>query len=388
MYNTNKNYTLYTILLITIILIFSSFNPIISANSQKINENQNTIDKKMIQNLPDLRFLDLKAWWGETNTTGIFVDYDVINNGSTYYSNIPIISNLSFYIYDNNSLFGYINQTPLFYPSIWYESEILGGNNFFEMSKKPDKITVIIDFENQIIESNENNNNKTILVYNGITVKGEIKKNESGELIPINQIIELNEFNNTSLSTFGYRHFLSDENGTYQISICPKEPLNMPQEYYIMAKNFENNQILINETKALKDGENLTLNLIFSGSSPDKPNKPIGRKIGKTDRKYLFLTTNSDSDNDNISYKFDWGDGSYSDWIGPFYPNKIIITNHTWIKNEKYTIKVISKDTKGMLSVWSDPLTINIPEKEFYSNFLYEIINYIKEKFNNIILND
>ena len=106
-----------------IILIFSSFNPIINANSQKINENQNNIDKKMIQNLPDLKFLDLKAWWGETNTTGLFVDYDVINNGNTYYSNIPIISNLSFYIYDNNSLFGYINQTPLFYPSIWYESE-------------------------------------------------------------------------------------------------------------------------------------------------------------------------------------------------------------------------------------------------------------------------
>jgi hypothetical protein len=254
------------------------------------------------------------------------------------------------------------------------------------MSNKPDKIIVKIDFKNQINESNENNNNQTITVYDGITIRGEIKKDENGEIKPINDIIELNEYNNKTLSTFGYRHFLSDENGSYHISICPKEPVNTPQKYYIMAKNILSNQVLINETIPLKEGENLTLNLIFSGSSPDKPTKPIGRKIGKTNRKYIFFTTTNDMDNNNISYKFNWGDGNYSEWIGPFYPNKIIFTNHTWFKNEKYTIKVISKDTNGMLSIWSDPLTINIPEKQFYTNFLFEILNYILEKINNIKL--
>ena len=89
----------------------------------------------------------------------------------------------------------------------------------------------------------------------------------------------MNEFDNNTLSTFGYRHFLSDENGSYNISICPKEPLNEPQRYYIMAKNLDNNKILINETKSLSEGENISVDLIFSGVSPEKPNKPFGRKI-------------------------------------------------------------------------------------------------------------
>lgn len=377
-----KSIKINTILLITIILLFSNFFPIIEANTQvKIEKNiLNNFNKTTNQNLPDLNFLNLKIWWGRTNTTGIFVDYDVINNGSTYYSNEPISSNLSFFIYENNSLFGYFNQTPLFYPSIWYEREILGGNNFFKMSKKPEKITVKIDFTNLIKESNENNNNLTVSVFNGITITGKILMEENGDIKPLNDIIELNEFDNNTLSTFGYRHFLSDGNGSYNISICPKEPLNEPKRYYIMAKNLENNKILINETQSLSEGENISVDLIFSGVSPEKPNKPFGRKIGRTNRTYLFFTSNIDENNDNISYKFDWGDGNYSKWIGPLPPNEIVFANHTWEKTETYTIKVISKDTKGMLSIWSDPFTINIPEKEFYTHFLFNIIYYLIEK--------
>ena len=376
-----KSIKINTILLITIILLFSNFFPIIEANNQvKIEKNILNNNKSTNQNLPDLKFLNLKIWWGRTNTTGIFVDYDVINNGSSYYSNEPISSNLSFFIYENNSLFGYFNQTPLFYPSIWYEREILGGNNFFKMSKKPEKITVKIDFTNLIKESNENNNNLTVSVFNGITITGKILMEENGDIKPLNNIIELNEFDNNTLSTFGYRHFLSDENGSYNISICPKEPLNEPQRYYIMAKNLDNNKILINETKSLSEGENISVDLIFSGVSPEKPNKPFGRKIGRTNRTYLFFTSNIDENDDNISYKFDWGDGNYSNWIGPLPSNEIVIANHTWKKTETYTIKVISKDSKGMLSIWSDPFTINIPEKEFYTHFLFNIIHYLIEK--------
>jgi len=381
MYQKTKYLKNITILLIIISLLLSTFFPIIEANSNhKIEINIKNSEKSIKQDLPDLKFLNLKIWWGRTNTTGIFVDYDIINDGATYYSDDPISSNLSFFIYENNSQIGYINQTPIFYPSIWYEKEILGGNQFFKMTKKPEKITVKIDYTNLIKESNENNNNQTVTVLKGITITGKIRIEENGEIKPINNIIELNEFNNYSLSTYGYRHFYSNENGSYNISICPKEPIKKPQKYYIMAKNLENTNILINETKPLIEGENISIDLIFSGVPPEKPKKPFGRKIGKTNRTYQFFTSNNDKDQDNISYKFDWGDGNYSKWLGPFPTNEIIIANHSWEKKESYTIKVISKDNKSMLGTWSDPLTINIPEKEFYTQFLFTIIHYIIEK--------
>jgi len=365
------------IFLITIIFIISLIFPLNGANKiEQNNMNKNKFFTESINNtLPDLTFLDLRAWWGRTNTTGLFVDFDVINMGNTYYSNEPIISNLTFLINDNNSLFGYINQTPLFYPSIWYEREILGGCNFFEMKKKPEKITVKIDFTNLIKESNENNNNKTISVLNGITISGKIYENNSGEIQLIKNIIEFNGYDNHSLSTFGYRHFLSDENGSYNISICPIEPLNNPIVYHIMARNTENNIIIINETKPLSEGDNTTIDILFSGSPPEKPNKPFGSKIGRTNRTYLFFTSGTDLDDDNVSYKFDWGDGEFSEWLGPFKSNEVVVANHSWNQTESYTIKVMSRDTKGMISKWSNPLTVNIPKKQDYCNIIYYIFN-------------
>jgi len=223
--------------------------------------------------LPDLIFTDLRAWWGSLNTTGItglFVDYDVSNKGDTYYGDEPIVSNLSFFADDNMTSFGYILQSPMFYPSIWYPNEILGGCNFFEIDEKPDTITVKIDFTDIIPESDETNNNLTVTVLLGVTISGSVYTNENGEIIPFEGIIELNQYDDDSLNDFGYRHYWSDENGNYRMSLCPKEPLDESHIYDIMACNIEDNIKILKKTNLVKPGENTTLDFSFEAKGPSQ----------------------------------------------------------------------------------------------------------------------
>jgi len=359
-----------------------SFDFVERTESEMVVDTPSTKTIVLINNsLPDLEFIELRAWWGSLNTTGIFVDYDIYNSGDTYYSEEPIVSNLSFFADDNTTSFGYILQSPLFYPSVWYPGEILGGCNFFEMDEKPETITVKIDFNNSIPESNETNNNLTILVLLGVTISGSIYKNINGEMIPYNGKIELNEYNDISLSDFGYRNFWSDENGHYNMSLCPDEPLNISHIYNIMASDISNNLKMLKKSNPVKPGGNTTMNFSF-GSPPNKPDKPFGRKIGMANRTYLFFSSTSDSNDNQIYYKFSWGDAIFSNWIGPYIPNEIISASYAWNKSGSNSIQVISMNSQGMLSEWSDPLKINIPEnKQLNSQLLLQFLEKLKEMF-------
>jgi hypothetical protein len=323
-----------------------------------------------INNLPDLVFIELHAWWGSLNTTGIFIDYGVNNSGDTYHSTISIESNLSFFANDNNVSFGYITQTPLFYPSKWYKGEILGGCHFFEMDEKPTIITAKIDFTNSIPETNETNNNLTIPVPHGVMISGTVYKKENSEIIPFEGVINLNQYNKDSLSDFGYRNYRSDANGHYNMSLYPKEPLGETHIYDIMASNNSMNLKIIGESHPVKAGENTTVDFIIEGLPPNKPYTPFGRGLGKINSTYRFFSSTTDADDDDIYYKFKWGDGTYSDWFGPYASDEKVSASHTWSKTGIYSIEVVSKDSLGMLSKWSDSLTIKMSESKQLSSQL------------------
>jgi len=59
---------------------------------------------------------------------------------------------------------------------------------------------------------------------------------------------------------------------------------------------------------------------------------------------------------------WDWGDGSYSAWLGPFDSGEVISASHAWSKGS-YNIKVKAKDVLGAESNWSDPLILIIEDK-------------------------
>ena len=96
-------------------------------------------------------------------------------------------------------------------------------------------------------------------------------------------------------------------------------------------------------------------------NAPEKPSTPSGVKRGKVGNTYNFSTSTTDIDGDNIYYKWDWGDGNYSDWIGPYKSGEAVTASHTWKERGRYDVRVIAKDEYGMTSEWSDPLVVTMP---------------------------
>ncbi|UCD12958.1 MAG: hypothetical protein JSW60_05165, partial [Thermoplasmatales archaeon] len=51
---------------------------------------------------------------------------------------------------------------------------------------------------------------------------------------------------------------------------------------------------------------------------PEKPEQPDGPSEGITDIEYTFSSSTTDPEGDKIYYKFEWGDGTDSEWVGPY----------------------------------------------------------------------
>jgi len=101
-------------------------------------------------------------------------------------------------------------------------------------------------------------------------------------------------------------------------------------------------------------------------SYPNKPTKPNGPTSGRIDIEYTYTTSSTDPDGDNIYYLFDWDDGKYSGWIGPYTSGETAETSHIWTEKRDYNIKVKAKDVYGLESEWSDPLAISMPKNKPY----------------------
>ncbi|MCK5258300.1 MAG: hypothetical protein KAJ69_02175, partial [Thermoplasmatales archaeon] len=67
-----------------------------------------------------------------------------------------------------------------------------------------------------------------------------------------------------------------------------------------------------------------------ANNPPNKPAKPTGVKKGAVGEEYNFSTSTTDQDEDMIYYKWDWGDGTFSGWLGPFNSGEEISITHQW----------------------------------------------------------
>ncbi|EMR74916.1 hypothetical protein MBGDF03_01081 [Thermoplasmatales archaeon SCGC AB-540-F20] len=94
---------------------------------------------------------------------------------------------------------------------------------------------------------------------------------------------------------------------------------------------------------------------------PDVPDID-GTEYGKPGVKYTFYVEVVDPDEDSIYCMWDWGDGSYSAWLGPFGSGEVISASHVWSYGF-YNIRVKAKDILGAESNWSDPLTLIIEDE-------------------------
>jgi hypothetical protein len=115
---------------------------------------------------------------------------------------------------------------------------------------------------------------------------------------------------------------------------------------------------------------------------PNKPNKPSGPTVGKINVKYTYTTSTIDPNSDQVYYRWDWGDGTQSTWLGPYTSNAPVSANHTWTKKGNYNIKVKVKDIFGAESPWSNPLHIKITQMLFsYHMTLLQLLQRFFQRF-------
>jgi agmatine deiminase len=107
---------------------------------------------------------------------------------------------------------------------------------------------------------------------------------------------------------------------------------------------------------------------------PDQPEKPSGEVSGKIGMTYIYTTQTTDVDGDQVYYKWDWGDGNFSDWIGPFDSGVDATAEKSWEEKGTYSIRVKAKDVYGNESGWSDPLAVTMPcNQVLYVSFLEKL---------------
>ncbi len=114
----------------------------------------------------------------------------------------------------------------------------------------------------------------------------------------------------------------------------------------------------------------------IDNNPPDKPSRPSGLLFGRTDKEYNLTTNSIDIDGDALYYRWDFGDGTFSDWIGPYKSGEEIKTSHTWLKIGRYPVKVKTRDQHMEESEWSYRLNLRIIFKTF-NPFFDKIINLL-----------
>jgi len=112
------------------------------------------------------------------------------------------------------------------------------------------------------------------------------------------------------------------------------------------------------EWGALWGNPDLGMAPVISSYPPEIPELPSGAIEGEPGVEYDFSSSTTDPEGDDIFYLFDWGDGTDSDWLGPYNSGYPCTASHSWSNSGAYYVKVKAKDTYDRESGWSDSLSI------------------------------
>ena len=150
-----------------------------------------------------------------------------------------------------------------------------------------------------------------------------------------------------------------DMNVDQETSWYPSEELvsashswSIPDKYYIGVKAEDVNG---------GQSEFSSLRVDISSNPPYTPAKPSGPNSGHTWITYIFYTSTTDPDDDNVNYGWDWGDGSPIEWTDFYSSGVTVDITHFWETGGTYNVKVKAKDIHGAESGFFSPwLTVVI----------------------------
>jgi hypothetical protein len=124
------------------------------------------------------------------------------------------------------------------------------------------------------------------------------------------------------------------------------------------------------------DGIGAIISLWQGSNPPEIPSIPEGPDEWIIDVETTFSTSANEPDGEQVYYKFNWGDGNFSDWVGPYNSGETGEASHAWAELGDYEIKAIAKDINGVQSDWSEPAFLSIVENEKPSKVTIDGPNY------------
>ncbi len=103
----------------------------------------------------------------------------------------------------------------------------------------------------------------------------------------------------------------------------------------------------------------------ITASSNCPPSIPqlTGDAEGEEDETLTFKAYTTDSDGDDVFYKFDYDDYT-TGWLGPYTEGVEKTFTYSWDTAGIYDVRVKAKDIHGAPSEWSYPIEVNITEAE------------------------
>jgi hypothetical protein len=112
------------------------------------------------------------------------------------------------------------------------------------------------------------------------------------------------------------------------------------------------------EWGALWGNPDLGMAPVITNYPPEVPELPSGPIQGEPGIEYYFSSHTADPEADSILFWFNWGDGTNSDWVGPYNSGDTSTASHAWEHSGTYYVKVKAKDIHDHECGWSDSLTI------------------------------
>jgi len=94
-----------------------------------------------------------------------------------------------------------------------------------------------------------------------------------------------------------------------------------------------------------------------------------------TDQQYEIRAR--DPEGNTVYYMIDWGDGTTSDWLGPYASNTEIIQHHIWDVKGTYNIQVKAKDIYNQESEWGS-LEVSMPKQKMIN---YPFVEWLLAQF-------
>jgi hypothetical protein len=129
----------------------------------------------------------------------------------------------------------------------------------------------------------------------------------------------------------------------------------------------------------VQSGWSEPINVIVSDNLPPDAPTIDGPPSGKVRETYQYQFSSTDPEDNNIYLYVIWGDGSQTDWIGPYNSSEVVTLSHKWNKKGTFNISARAKDIAGYASEWTY-LDVTMPRAAIAPNsLLYHLLQYLQE---------